>query len=101
MKRNPRWMAMFVLMIVMMTFGAPGRAQISRQAMRLPEPGDTIGDPDMPGGGKNRQAMPGGYTIIPIAGGLWTIRLGEFGISLRVMRAQAGTHQQHLVQRHD
>ncbi|MGH3053784.1 MAG: hypothetical protein ACRDL7_02260 [Gaiellaceae bacterium] len=80
MKRNPRWMAIFVLMVVMMSFAVPCSAQIQREALRLPEGGDTIGDPGTPeGNGKNHWVPPGGYAIVQTPLGVFVFSFNSLG----------------------
>ena len=49
MKRNPRWMMSVAFLVVVLSW-LPGQALAQSGPFRLPEGGDTIGDPDMPGG---------------------------------------------------
>jgi hypothetical protein len=49
MKRKPRWMVIAVMAVFVMSC-LPGQISAQSGPLRLPEGGDTIGDPDMPGG---------------------------------------------------
>jgi hypothetical protein len=90
MKRNPRWMMVLVLMILVIAADAPGWAGPLSSLQRLPNDPDTIGEPDgSNGSGKNAPASPGEYAIVPVGGGVWTIRLGPMNAVIQFLSPRA------------
>ena len=90
MKRNPRWMMAVILMMLAMSC-LPGQALAQSGPFRLPEGGDTIGDPDMPGGSRSLQSgrnmrAPEFPLIVQIAGTYVVVRFQIAGLHVRVTR---------------
>jgi len=75
MKRNPRWMMVFAIVVILSSWVPRGASAIIGP-IALPEPGiRMIGEPEGGSGGKTYRVPPGMYFILPLAGSAWTVRL--------------------------
>ena len=88
MKRNPRWMVIAAAVILMAVSGWDAIAGPLPPVHWLPNDPPTIGEPDGSPGGKSYQVPIGGNTIVPIAGGAWTIRLDLGNRLIRLLAFQ-------------